>query len=533
MRPERGTPAALDAEEGLLACCILDDKGEIFAACLEAKITPDYFFKPAHQVIYEACKRLSDKGMPIDEIILAHELATVPDRLEAVGGHAEINRLINRVETTAHFRHWLEIVREKAILRKCIAIGTTLVEKAHTGSYDPATLLEYQEGQFAALLAALKPDGDAPKTKSAAQQRKVDKLLARVKLHSFDLANRPPPEVPLMHLNGCEVVWRNNLTVFLGQKKSAKSSAQAAAEASLMGQLGRDYLGFSGRNPDGGAVIHFDTEQSAYDHDAMVRRMMRRAGLTVLPPWYHSVHLRPFSISERREIMREMVLRHHTQGGVAAVFLDGGADLVKSVNDEHEAVELVTEILQLMDQTKCGFVVSIHQNEQAKGQYASTNNRARGHLGAEFERKASMTLEVSKKTSETTGKEEVTIKAKDARHGKPVETVFAWSAEHEMHMTLSAGLSAPAEDPKTAQTRRELAILCAEIFSAPDSLEEIKPMSYMELVAAIIRLRKVSDSAAKRQATKLLDLQIIEKLATSHTYRPASGEKNVDSSHEF
>jgi len=541
MRPgqlaiERGSPAALDAEEGLLACCILDEKGEVFAACLEAKITPDYFFKPAHQVLFEAVKRLADKGLPCDEIILANELATVPDRLESVGGHAEINRLTNRVETTAHFRHWLEIVREKALLRKCIAIGTTLVEKAHTGSYDPATLLEYQESQFAALLAALKPDGDAPKSKSAAQQRKIDKLLARMDKHAFDIGRRPPAEVPLAWLSGCEIAWHSNITVFIADQKSAKSSSMAAMIGSLMGLPGRDYLGFTGQNPTGKTVLHFDTEQSAGDHDALILRTLRRAGIDTPPPWFRSVHLRPFTVEERVEGVWEMAMKAHVNGGLSAIILDGAADMLNNVNDIEASNQVVSMLMKLNDLTGCAIIAAIHKNPQPKGKFAAENDKGQGHLGTALGRRASMIINLAK--VEDHGREVVTLSAQAARHGKPAAVRFAWDGSSgdkrdHMHRTITESLPAPADDPQTAKTRREMAILCAEIFSSPDSLEEAKPMSYMELVAAIVRLRKVSDSTAKRQATKLFDLQIVEKLAGSHNYRPASGEKNVDSVQEF
>ena len=542
MRPgqlaiERGSPAALDAEEGLLACCILDEKGEVFAACLEAKITPDYFFKPAHQVIYEAFKRLSDKGLPLDEIVLANELGAVPDRFEAVGGYAGIGQLVGRVETTAHFRHWLEIVREKAILRKCIAIGTTLVEKAHTGSYDPATLLEYQEGQFAALLAALKPDGDAPKTKTAAQQRKIDKLLARMDKHAFDIARRPPVEVPLAWLSGCEIAWHSNITVFIADQKSAKSSSMAAMIGSIMGLPGRDYLGFTGQNPSGKTVLHFDTEQSAGDHDALILRTLRRAGIDSPPDWFRSVHLRPFTVEERVEGVWEMAMKAHVNGGLAAIILDGAADMLNNVNDIEASNQVVSMLMKLNDLTGCAIIAAIHKNPQPKGKFANENDKGQGHLGTALGRRASMIINLAK-TVEDSGREVITLSAQAARHGKPSAVRFAWDGSSKdkrdhMHRTLVESLPVPADDPKTAQTRRELAILCAEIFSAPDSLEEVKPMSYMELVAAIVRLRKVSDSTAKRQAGKLLELGIVEKLAGSQNYRPASGEKNIDSVQEF
>jgi len=66
----RVQPHSIEAEEGLLASCLIDGGLEVLTFCIESHITPDSFFKNAHQVLFKALLGLYETGDPIDEIIL-------------------------------------------------------------------------------------------------------------------------------------------------------------------------------------------------------------------------------------------------------------------------------------------------------------------------------------------------------------------------------------------------------------------------------------------------------------------------------
>ena len=125
---ERVMPHNQDAEEGLLACCIFDGGQEVLATCLEAKIAPESFFVPTHQAIFEAILKLHDAGTAIDEITLADNLSS-RGKAEETGGYGALTRLTSRIETTAHARFWMEIVREKYLLRRLIRTSTSVVDR--------------------------------------------------------------------------------------------------------------------------------------------------------------------------------------------------------------------------------------------------------------------------------------------------------------------------------------------------------------------------------------------------------------------
>ena len=87
----RVQPHNIEAEEGLLAACLIDGGREILSECIEAKINPDYFFKTAHQEIFRALLALYQTGDPIDEILLLDYLRK-NDLEEDVGGLGRLRR---------------------------------------------------------------------------------------------------------------------------------------------------------------------------------------------------------------------------------------------------------------------------------------------------------------------------------------------------------------------------------------------------------------------------------------------------------
>jgi replicative DNA helicase len=50
-------PHSVEAEEYLLSCCLIDG-ADVVARCLEARITPESFYVPAHGIIYEKLQDL-------------------------------------------------------------------------------------------------------------------------------------------------------------------------------------------------------------------------------------------------------------------------------------------------------------------------------------------------------------------------------------------------------------------------------------------------------------------------------------------
>lgn len=140
-------PHSEEAEQGLLSAIILDGGGDILAECQSQKVVPETFFRTEHQVIYEAISALSNEAKGIDIITLLDKLTEL-GKLETAGGHIYLRELENKVATTVHAPHWLEIVKEKYFRRKLITTATQTVERAFSDGDDIRMILDRVEKSF-------------------------------------------------------------------------------------------------------------------------------------------------------------------------------------------------------------------------------------------------------------------------------------------------------------------------------------------------------------------------------------------------
>jgi len=122
---------------------------EIIAECVE-KISEEYFYVPAHQTIYTVLVELWNAGQGIDLITFTQ---TLRDRnvLDAVGGAAFVTSLYTFVPTAANVTYYLEIVREKFILRQIIAACTEGVRRSYEEQDEVNDLLDEVEKKIFAV----------------------------------------------------------------------------------------------------------------------------------------------------------------------------------------------------------------------------------------------------------------------------------------------------------------------------------------------------------------------------------------------
>src|SRR2546423_3695267 len=117
----RALPHSVEAEQGVLGSMLISPR-DIIAEAVE-KINEHYFYIPAHQTIYLVLVDLWNAGEGIDLITFTQVLR---DRnlLETVGGASFVTSLFTFVPTAANVGYYLEIVRDKYILREIISACT-------------------------------------------------------------------------------------------------------------------------------------------------------------------------------------------------------------------------------------------------------------------------------------------------------------------------------------------------------------------------------------------------------------------------
>jgi replicative DNA helicase len=144
----RTPPQSVEAEQGVLGSMLISPR-ETIAECVE-KINEDYFYVPAHETIYNVLVDLWNAGQAIDLITFTQVLR---DRnlLDSVGGAAFVTSLFTFVPTAANVGYYLDIVRDKYILREIISAATESVRRAYEEQDEVNNLLDEIEQRIFAV----------------------------------------------------------------------------------------------------------------------------------------------------------------------------------------------------------------------------------------------------------------------------------------------------------------------------------------------------------------------------------------------
>src|SRR5438046_8263701 len=135
----RALPHSVEAEQGVLGSMLISPR-DIIAEAVE-KINEKYFYIPAHQTIYNVLVDLWNSGQGIDLITFTQVLR---DRnlLDSVGGPSFVTSLFTFVPTAANIEYYIDIVRDKYLLRSIIAAATESVRRAYEDQDEVNNLLD-------------------------------------------------------------------------------------------------------------------------------------------------------------------------------------------------------------------------------------------------------------------------------------------------------------------------------------------------------------------------------------------------------
>jgi replicative DNA helicase len=146
VKSDRIPPYSEEAERGVLGSALLD-AAHVMDLCIERQLTVESFFVHSHQVIYDTLLAMTHDGQPID-------LLTVGDRmrgmslLDEIGGALFLEQLVDSTPTSAHAGYYIDIVRQKHLLRSIIERSRDAIENCYSFDDDAFSLLGRVEQSF-------------------------------------------------------------------------------------------------------------------------------------------------------------------------------------------------------------------------------------------------------------------------------------------------------------------------------------------------------------------------------------------------
>lgn len=137
---ERPLPDNVDAERFVLGAIMTSDDGFLQAA---GKIGAEDFSIEKHKRIFLRMSEIQERGARIDRITLANELMK-HGQLQAVDGLAYLVSLDDGLPVIHNLAAYVDIVREKSMLRKIIAVSEDTISRCF-GEEGPDTVLNAAE----------------------------------------------------------------------------------------------------------------------------------------------------------------------------------------------------------------------------------------------------------------------------------------------------------------------------------------------------------------------------------------------------
>src|SRR5256886_4407883 len=127
---DRLPPHSIEAEQGVLGCILLSPNECMGLSVEKLKRGSEVFYDMRHQALFDVLAEMYDKKELIDPIMVQQYLRD-RNQLEALGGMPYIAGLMNCVPSAASLEYYIEIVRDKYILRKMNSNCTGAVARGY------------------------------------------------------------------------------------------------------------------------------------------------------------------------------------------------------------------------------------------------------------------------------------------------------------------------------------------------------------------------------------------------------------------
>jgi len=116
------------------------------------------FYRPAHQLIYEALCDLASRNEPLDTISVNSELVRRGDSART-DGPGYLHDCTEAIPTPANTGYYAKIVADRAVLRRLIEVGTRIAQFGYEGVGDADALVDAARAEMMKM-AVSSADGD-------------------------------------------------------------------------------------------------------------------------------------------------------------------------------------------------------------------------------------------------------------------------------------------------------------------------------------------------------------------------------------
>ena len=173
---KRNMPFSLEAEQSVLGSAFLS-KYALQKMCDE--LTRDDFYLESHMKIFDVLSDLNEEGKPVDVTIVTDRLEK-NKTLASIGNIEYLLEIINSVPSASNIDYYINIVHEKAILRKLINVSETIVSDSYLENGNVNDILDGAEMKILNVV----------KTRKSSEFHRVQDVIYRAQENLEKLCNQ-------------------------------------------------------------------------------------------------------------------------------------------------------------------------------------------------------------------------------------------------------------------------------------------------------------------------------------------------------
>jgi hypothetical protein len=437
-------------------------------------LTPGDFFFERHRLIYSAIAALVKRNEPVDLLTVSAELKRCSE-LEEVGGPAALAALVEEASTAAHLLSYGAIVREKALLRDLIRIGSTLVGRAYADDLE--------------VLPVAMAELDALARRWAGFARPLGEPLGAFLEREF------PPTEPVV-----EVFFPRLDDGFIAGEEKLGKTIYALYEA-LCVALARPLFGRYGVSQPR-RVLFLEEEDGVERVWLRVRALLLGLGLdpdaadlrATLDVRFRLAVLEGFRLGEPAQVDRLVAcLRDHRP---EIVYADALVDLADDdVMMPEVAARLIRQLRRLRREYGCAFRLVHHYRRQTGPRLG----RGSQEMAGPYPLRAWPTQSIFFDPVGRTGRATLTIQSKDSSPRHPF--VLEIKAEGPEHAPTVLRLTVTEDAGESRAARTDERVLAQLSTVPPEPAQAGGPGVSLKTLAASL---KVSRDTVKRAVERLL-----------------------------
>jgi replicative DNA helicase len=137
-------PHSIEAEESILSSILIDN--DTLLDIIEI-LSPEDFYKSAHQKIFNAITELFSKNEPVDLVTLTNILRN-NGRLAEIGGATFLASLVDSVPIAVNARYYAKIIHDKASIRRLIGKANAVVKRCFEAQGDVDDIIDFAESSI-------------------------------------------------------------------------------------------------------------------------------------------------------------------------------------------------------------------------------------------------------------------------------------------------------------------------------------------------------------------------------------------------